>query len=311
VLDFTHNHGADRRIYSQALCGKRDLYVYVPPGYDPNKKYPLVVFMHGATQDEGYFLTSWAREFDRAIADGTLPPFVLAAPDGSIQGRPSYLKMASFWANSDAGRFEDYLMYDVWDFLMNNFAIAPERESHVLLGASAGGGGAFVAAMKHKDKVKIAMGFLPALNLRWIDCHGRYFAPFDPDCWGWRTKAHPLEVIGRPRGPIKIRAHNFYGPLVGNGPDAMLKLSRFNAIEVMDTYGLKPGELDLYIAYSGKDEFNIPAQVESFLYRANERGIKVGVGYDPEGRHDTESGRRLLPGAIEWVRPMFEQYRKK
>jgi hypothetical protein len=75
----------------------------------------------------------------------------------------------------------------------------------------------------------------------------------------------------------------------------------------MDHYNLKPGELDLYVAYGGKDEFNIDAQVESFLYRAKERGLDVGVQFDPNGRHDEQTGRRLLPGAIRWVAPLVER----
>lgn len=311
VLDFTHNHGADRRIWSPALSERRDLYVYVPPGYDPAKKYPLGIFLHGAGQDEQFFLKSFAREFDRAIAAGELPPFIVAAPDGSMVGRPSFFSLATFFANTDAGRYEDYLMHDVWDFLMNNFPIRPEREAHVLLGASMGGSAAFTQAIKHKDRVKIALGFMPALNLRWVDCHERYAGPFDPDCWGWRTKVRPFEIVGRPKGIFKVRFHNLYGPLVGYGHDAMAKLSLFNPIEVMDHYNLKPGELDLYVAYGGLDEFNIKAQAESFLYRAKERGLKVGVEYDPQGRHDEESGRRLLAGALQWVGPLVERYGDK
>src|SRR5580704_9367501 len=34
VLDFTHNHGGDYRIWSWALCEKRDLYVYLPPCFN-------------------------------------------------------------------------------------------------------------------------------------------------------------------------------------------------------------------------------------------------------------------------------------
>src|SRR4029077_14990653 len=110
VLDFTNNHGKDRRIWSAALGQKRDLYVYLPPGYDPAKKYPLGIFLHGAGQDERFFLKSLAKEFDKAICEGKLPPVIVAAPDGSMLGRPSYFKMATFFTNSDAGRYEDYVM---------------------------------------------------------------------------------------------------------------------------------------------------------------------------------------------------------
>ena len=41
VVDYTQNHGADRRIYSPILGRPRDLYVYLPPGYDPSVAYPL------------------------------------------------------------------------------------------------------------------------------------------------------------------------------------------------------------------------------------------------------------------------------
>jgi len=308
ILDFTHNHGHDRRIWSPALCQKRDLYVYLPPCFDPAKKYPLAFFLHGATQDEQFFLSGLVERFDKAITEGKLPPFIVAAPDGSIKGRPSLFKSASFFANTDAGRFEDYLMEDVWNFMMTTFPIRPEREAHALIGASMGGSAAFAQAIKHRDKVKVVVGFMPALNLRWVDCHGRYDAPFDPDCWGWREKLRPCEVVGRPNELIKIRFHTLYGPTIGHGPEAMFKLSLFNPIEMMDLYDLKDGELDLFIGYGGMDEFNIAAHVESFLYRAKERGVTVGVAYDPLGKHDVESGRRLFPEAVQWIRPRMEGF---
>jgi S-formylglutathione hydrolase FrmB len=308
LVDFTNNHGADRRIWSPALSAKRDLYVYLPPGYDPRKKYPLAIVLHGAAQDERFFLKSAVHSFDAAIQRKDLPPCVVAVPDGSHFGRPSYFRMATFWANTDLGNYEDYLMVDVWDFVMANFSIRPEREAHVLIGASMGGSAAFTQAIKHKDRVKIAMGFVPALNLRWVDCHGRYETPFDPDCWGWREKVRPFEIVGRPKGILNIRFHKLYGPLAGCGHDAMAKLSLFNPIEVMDRYDLKPGELDLFVAYGGKDEFNIAAQCDSFLFRAKERGLQIGVEFDPNGRHDEPSVRRLFPEAMRWVAPLLEKY---
>ena len=56
VVDYTQNHGADRRIYSPILGRPRDLYVYLPPGYDPSVAYPLILFLHGADVDEHDFL---------------------------------------------------------------------------------------------------------------------------------------------------------------------------------------------------------------------------------------------------------------
>jgi S-formylglutathione hydrolase FrmB len=192
---------------------------------------------------------------------------------------------------------------------MRNFPIHPEPEAHVLLGASMGGAAAFNVAFKHPDKFKSALGFMPALNLRWVDCHGNYNSSFDPDCWGWRSRLRPLEVAGRPKGIFTVRFHKLIGPLVGHGPDAMTKLSLFNPVEVMENYNVKPGQLNLFIAYGGKDEFNIPAQVESFLYLANQRGLKIAVEYDPNGRHDEETGRRFFAGAIDWIAPLMEKYR--
>ena len=66
VVDFTQNHGTDRRIWSPMLGRPRDLYVYLPPGYDPSVAYPLILFLHGALIDEHYFLDP----FDLKALDG-------------------------------------------------------------------------------------------------------------------------------------------------------------------------------------------------------------------------------------------------
>ena len=73
VLDFTHNHGRDRRIWSEALHQKRDMYVYLPPKYDPNKRYPIIFWLHGFAQDEHSFLEYAVEPLDRAMAYGQAP----------------------------------------------------------------------------------------------------------------------------------------------------------------------------------------------------------------------------------------------
>ena len=77
---------------------------------------------------------------------------IIATPDGSIRGAPSILNPGSFYLNTRAGRFEDYLIEDVWCFLVTNFSIRPERELHILAGASMGGFAAYNLGFKHSEQ---------------------------------------------------------------------------------------------------------------------------------------------------------------
>ena len=294
VIDHTNNHGADRRIWSAALCQRRDLYVYVPPCFDPCCRYPVIVYLHGFMQDEHSLLDNVVEEMDRAITVGQLPPLIIAAPDGSITGRASYFSAGSFFINSKSGNFEDYLIQNVWTFVNENYPIRPEKEAHVLAGVSMGGFAAYNLGIKHHDTFKVVVGIFPPLNLRWLDCHGRYRADFDPCCWGWRTQVNRgHEVIGRFYGGlVTIRLKKVIDPLFGRGPEALAAVIRENPIEMLDAYGVQEGNVDMYVAYAGRDEYYIEAQVESFLYVAHEKGLSIGVGYEPNGRHNIK-----LPGS--------------
>src|SRR5262249_52381273 len=112
------------------------------------------------------------------------------------------------------------------------------------------------------------------------------------------------EPLGR-RRLVVLRFGQLYRPLFGGGPEALDDISRINPLELMDLCDLRPGELDLFVAYGGRDEFNVSAQVESFLYRAQQRGIEVGVAYDPQGRHDRATSLRLMPLVQPWAAARF------
>jgi hypothetical protein len=303
VIDHTHHHGADRRFWSDALCQKRDMYVYLPPCYDPSKQYPVMLWLHGFMQDENDFINTYVIQFDRAIASGKIAPMIIAAPDGSTKGRVALFGPNSFFINSDAGNYEDYLINDVWPFLLTHYPIRPEREAHVISGISMGGFAAFNQAMKHRDIFKVAVGVYPPLNLRWVDCHGRYWGNFDPNCWGWREDVdRGREVIGRfAGGVIKIRLRRLIDPLFGRGPETIARLSYENPIEMLDRLSITNGELDMFVVYGGWDNFNLDAQIDSFLYAAKERGICVGYCKAPLGRHNTRTALRLFPCILDFL----------
>jgi pimeloyl-ACP methyl ester carboxylesterase len=309
VLDFTRNSGTDRRLYSPSLGEKRDMYVYLPAHFDPETRYPLLIFLHGFAQDESAFLTHVVQPLDQAITDGILPPMIIAAPDGSLHGISCLFSPGTFFVNSDAGRFEDYLMIDVWNFLIDNFPIRPEPEAHAIVGVSMGGGAAVNKLIKYPDRFKVAVGIFPPVNLRWIDCHGRYMGNFDPDCWGWRTEWRRHEVVGRFYGVVTIRMKHVIGPLYSrNNPNILDEIRVNNPIEMLDIYDVQPGQFALYIAYAGKDQFNIDAQVESFLYVARQRHLDIAVGYEPNGKHDLATVNKLRPAILDWLGHQLRPY---
>jgi S-formylglutathione hydrolase FrmB len=310
VLDFTRNHGADRRFWSPSLCEHRDVYIYLPPGFDPCRRYPLIFWLHGFAQDETSLLRDVIDPLDRAMACGVLPPAIVVAPDGSLKGIDCLFSAGSFFLNSDAGRFEDYLMIDLWNFVFENFPIRPEPEAHAVIGVSMGGGAAVNKIIKFPDRFKVCVGLFPPVNIRWLDCKGRYFGNFDPSCWGWRTDfSRRHEVVGRFYGVFTIHMRQVIGPLYKRGrPDILEEVSANNPIEMLDFYDVHPGQFALYIGYGGKDQFNIDAQVESFVYVARCRGLDIAVNYDPMGHHDHRTANKMVPDILQWLGRQLAPY---
>jgi S-formylglutathione hydrolase FrmB len=310
VIDFTDNHGTDNRIWSPALFQRRDLYVYLPPAFDPHQHYPLMIWLHGFCADEKSFLHHVVPLIDEAIKTGKLPPLIVAAPDGTLSGEPHPCKMGSFFLNSDAGDFADFVLYDVFDFVCAHYPIRTEREAHVLAGCSMGGFAAFNLGIKHREAFGTVIGICPPLNLRWQNSVGNYFSKFDPRSWGWRSE------IGSGLSPIarfldagkRVNIGDWFEPLFGPGNAALNSIAAENPIEMVDAYQLRPRELDMYIGYSKDDEFNIDAQVESFLYLATWRGLSYSVGSVTEGRHCIHTFVKLIPAALDWLNPRLAPF---
>lgn len=308
VLDFTRNHGCDRRIWSNALCEKRDSYVYLPPGYDNTTPFPMMIWLHGIGQDEKNFLYL-AEKIDAAIRCGCFPPMVIVAPDGSIDGQPCLWNSGSFFVNSKAGRFGDWIAEDVYRFACQTFCIRPERESHVIAGGSMGGSGAFVNGFQHRDKFGQIVGVMPGLNGRYLDCHGRYRANYDPSCVSWRTKFNGHRILGRFKGVFPVRERWLIRPLFDRGEDPFPFIVAHNPIEMLDAYAITPGEFGMFVGYGTKDELNLDAQAEQFADHCRERGLELTLAIIPGGRHSTDStGIPLLPTIGKWLTHQLQPY---
>jgi hypothetical protein len=306
IHDFTHNHDADRRIYSAALCAKRDMYVYTPPGYDGVKQYPIFIWMHGLLQDERGAL-KLIQKIDEAIACGTMPPMIFVAPDGTFSGKPKFNNGGCFFLNGVRGRFEDYLMHDIWNFVFCHFAIRPEREAHVLAGASMGGLSAFNLAFKYKEKVGVIVGIMPLLDLLYADCHGNHFGAFDPCCLGMMEHYRRLASAGHVKF-IRIRNGKVMRPLFGPPSEVERRLLIENPVQMLELYDVKPGEYQMFITWTEEDNFSGNNEAKSFLYHAGQRGITADVAIEEHGQHNSTTGMKFFDRLAAWLKPRLDPY---
>ncbi len=303
VDDYTRNHGEDRRLCSPILGMKRDLYVYLPPGYDPSIAYPLVVYLHGADIDEHAFLDPKDLiALDAMMARGEIPPMVIASPDGTYEGTNRIFSTHSLYVNGLGGRFEDHLIAEVVPFLTRAYSILPDRRAHALLGISAGGYGAMGLALKHRDVFGVVATLGGPLNMLYYNCQGRYADDFDPATYRERVDYDPDEVIARYYlGLVRRRVKQFLRPVYGEGQQVIGKLRRDNPADLLSTTDLRPGELAIYVNYPGEDNYNFDSQDRSFAWIAERRGVAVTLGVVPKARHNLPYFEGAELPAFEWI----------
>jgi S-formylglutathione hydrolase FrmB len=305
LVDYTSNHGPDRRIFSPILQMPRDLYVYLPPGYDPNCAYPLILFLHMANVDEHYFVGSNVlRELEKMMLCGAFPPAIVACPDGTITGVNHYHSKHSLYVNGVCGQFEDHIMQEVVPFLMTHYAIRPERQAHALLGLSGGGYGAMNLAIKYRSFFATVAVMAAPLNMRYSDCVGGGLADFNPATYCWKTTYDPDEVIATYYcGLWKTKASKFIAPVFGDGPDVVSRIVATNPADLLFIGDLQPCQLAMYAHYPGRDNFNLDAHAQCFQWLAAQKGVEVTLACDPEGTHNHSYFRDNICPVLAWLGP--------
>ncbi len=303
VVDYTQNHGCDRRIPSAILGMPRDLYVYLPPGYTPQNAYPLALYLHVASVDEHIFIaTNWVAQLDRMIQQGEIPPMIVACPDGLIDGQKHRGSKHSFYLNGEMGRFQDHILYEVIPFLTKTYSIRPEREAHGILGTSAGGLGAMNLALKHREYFGAVAALAGPMNMRYSNKDGDVREDFDPATYMWKEDYDPDEIVGVFYfGLSRVPAKKYMRPVFGDGPQVPSRIAAENPADLLFTTDLKPGELAIYINYPGRDNWNFDAQAQSFAWLANQKGIALTIECDPHEKHTLRYLRRNHEPAYRWL----------
>ena len=133
--------------YSPALGREADYLVYLPSTYTPLQRYPVYYLLHGMPgRPQAYIrIGSIDARLDNLVAEGRMPPMILVFPDGRIGG-DQYSD--SEWANTPAGRYDDYVI-DVVNDVDRRFLTVHNRDARVIAGLSAGAFGALNVALHH------------------------------------------------------------------------------------------------------------------------------------------------------------------
>ncbi len=152
---------------SKTVGTKRKMNVYTPPGYSPEKKYPVLFLLHGIGGDE----TEWERfctpdvVLDNLIADGKAVPMIIVMPNGRAQKNDR--AEGNVFATAPAfAAFERDLLADVIPAIESRYSTASSRESRALAGLSMGGGQTLNIGFAHLDTFAWLGGFSSAPNTK-------------------------------------------------------------------------------------------------------------------------------------------------
>ena len=130
--------------YDSAVTGsRRRANVYLPPGYSPNKKYPVLYLLHGIGGDESEWMKVAAPDaiLDNLIAGQKTVPMIVVMPNGRALaddraiGDPFTREKVEGFA-----RFERDLLDHLIPAVQSKYSTFTDREHRALAGLSMGGG---------------------------------------------------------------------------------------------------------------------------------------------------------------------------
>ena len=152
---------------SKTVGTRRKANVYTPPGFSPDRKYPVLYLLHGIGGDE----TEWQRfarpgtMLDHLIADGKAVPMIVVMPNGRAQkddrAAGDVFKSAPAFAV-----FERDLLDDLIPAIESRYPVRRERSHRAIAGLSMGGGQSLNFGLGHPDTFAWVGGFSSAPNTR-------------------------------------------------------------------------------------------------------------------------------------------------
>lgn len=163
---------------SQSLGSRRNMYVYTPAGYSPDRKYPVLYLLHGLGGDYHEWLNYGAEQvLNNLMADGKCEPMIVVFTNGdgsvTVQNQAAHRNGPGGARGGPGGGFgswgtpfENDLLKDVIPYVESHYPVIADREHRAIGGLSMGGGQTLNIGLSHLDTFAWIGGFSPAPNTK-------------------------------------------------------------------------------------------------------------------------------------------------
>lgn len=183
------------QVPSAALGRTMPALVYLPPAFDAQRRYPVLYLYHGLRETHTFWRGLGLFDAATALIERRLiQPLLIVTPqlDNSFGVNNAADRTETMPHGGPVtfhgGRYEDYLVHDLVDFVDARYPTRAERAARSVGGISMGGFAALHAAFRHPDRFGRAGGHSPALV---------------QDDWNW---LYPAEVPRASRDVQRLAA---------------------------------------------------------------------------------------------------------
>lgn len=138
---------------SRTLGSRRIVRVYTPPGYNADRRYPVLYLHHGL----GNTSTEWVQRarapivLDNLLADGKIVPFLVVFPSGDATATVANPGGSGREQGPYGTPYQDDLLNDIIPFVESRYSVAADRRHRAIAGMSMGGGQTLNIGLSHLD----------------------------------------------------------------------------------------------------------------------------------------------------------------
>jgi enterochelin esterase family protein len=150
LQDVPHGTVHIHKYYSTAQDVSRELYVYTPPGYNPNEKYPLLNLRHGGGDNETawYVVGDAANILDNLLAEEKIVPMIVVMTNGNVERQTE----GGAYGEEGIAIMADELFDDVIPLVEEEYSVYIDQQYRALAGLSMGGGQSFYIGLRNVDE---------------------------------------------------------------------------------------------------------------------------------------------------------------